>query len=102
MNNQLLAQLIAASTPTDNFFVYNIKLVAANEEVSLPAVDQQYWAQTADDVFNYDMLQQLGLKQVQDAAVLQAFLTPAMLAELKQAVIEKLRLTEMGVATDED
>ena len=102
MNNQLLAQLIAASTPTDNFFVYNIKLVAANEEVSLPAVDQQYWSQTADDVFNYDMLQQLGLKQVQDAAVLQAFLTPAMLAELKQAVIEKLRLTEMGVATDED
>lgn len=101
-NGQLVATLTRASQSTDAFYVFDVRLDSTPLKETLPAVDQHYWDETADAVFDFETLQRLGLKQVTDASILTSFLSADMMAELKEAVETKLRVAEQGGQTDVD
>lgn len=96
MNQQLLAQFVAAAQPTDMFFIYDIQAQTQDQQMPLPAVDESYWSATVADVFTREQLQKLGLKQVTDVAVLDHFLNEQTLQELQTAVQTQLHLAQMG------
>lgn len=95
-NQQLLAQFVASAQPDDMFFIYEVQGKTQQETITLPAVANQYWSSTVANVFSLDQLQHLGLKQVTDSEILDYFLNEQTLEELKIAVQNQLKISQIG------
>lgn len=96
VNQQLLAQFVAAAQTTDMFFIYEIQAQTQEQHLPLPAVDERYWSETIGDVFTREQLQKMGLKQVTDVDVLDHFLNAQTLQALQEAVKTQLHLSQIG------